>query len=167
LVELLGRYSNIPQPLLSGQPAHALLSIKRPKPVDSPAPRIHALDRRLSPELLQRFLGDYQAGISANRLAARYQLSRSSIRRLLRESEVPRRYQVMTEHEADQAAELYQAGLTISDVAASWTGPGQPSKRRWLGVASSGAAGMTTAHDRAAASELATGLHSWWLKPGG
>jgi hypothetical protein len=72
---------------------------------------------------VQQLLGDYQAGISANQLAVRYQLSRSSVRRLLREAGVPRRYQAMTDGEVDQAVALYQAGLTISEVAAKLDRP--------------------------------------------
>ena len=122
-MEVVGRYSNFSQPLLSEQSVRALRDAIRSEPVRSPAPRIHALDRRLSPETLQQFLGDYQAGVSANQLATRYQLSRSSVRRLLRESGVPRRYRAMAEIEIDQAAELYQSGLTISEVAAKLDRP--------------------------------------------
>jgi len=80
-------------------------------------PRVHAIHRRLSPETLQQLLGDYQAGVSATQLAMRYQLSRGSVRRLLREAQVLRRYQAMTDNEVDQAAELYRSGLTIAQVA--------------------------------------------------
>jgi hypothetical protein len=123
MVELVGRYSNIPQPPLPGRTVLLPASAKHPKRVKTPAPRVHAIDRRLSPETLQQFVGDYQAGVSANQLAMRYQLSRSSVRRLLRESGVARRYQAMTELEAGQAAELYQSGLTISEVAAKLDRP--------------------------------------------
>jgi transposase len=84
---------------------------------------VHAIDRRLSPETLQQLVGVYQAGVSANQLAVRYQLSRSSVRRLLRESGVARRYQAMTDEEAHQAVELYQSGLTIAQVAAKLDRP--------------------------------------------
>lgn len=117
MVEVVGRYSNFPQPLLSGQSIRALQAESRSGPTQSSTPRVHAIDRRLSPDVLQQFLGDYRAGVSANQLAGRYQLSRSSVRRLLREAGVPQRYQAMTELESDQAVELYQAGLTISQVA--------------------------------------------------
>jgi len=123
LVELMGRYSNILKPLLPGQSTPSMNVTIQAKRVQSSLPRVHALDRRLTPEAVQQLLGDYQAGISANQLAVRYQLSRSSIRRLLRESDVPRRYQTMTELEADQAVELYQSGLTISQVAAKLNRP--------------------------------------------
>lgn len=117
LVEVVGRYSNFPPPLLSGQTIRALRDAIRPEPVKSPAPRVHALDRRLSSGVVRQLLGDYQTGVSANQLALRYQLSRSSVRRLLRESGVPRRYQAMTEVEIDQAVELYMSGSTIAEVA--------------------------------------------------
>lgn len=117
MVEVVGRYSNYPKPLLSGQSVRTLPDAIQPEQVKSADPRAHALDRRLSPEALQQLLGDYQAGVSANQLAVRYQLGRSSIRRLLRESGVPRRYQAMTEDEIDQAVDLYESGLTISRAA--------------------------------------------------
>lgn len=77
-VEVLGRYSNFPQPLLSGQFVTASQHAKRLEAVQSPAPSVHSIDRRVSPETLQRILGDYQAGVSANQLAARYELSRAA-----------------------------------------------------------------------------------------
>ena len=119
----MGRYSNFSPPLLSGQSARALSAATHPEPAQSPPPRIHALDRRLDPETLLQLVSDYQAGVSANQLAERHQLSRSSIRRLLHESGVPRRYQAMTEAEVDQAVELYQSGLTIAQVAAKLDRP--------------------------------------------
>lgn len=122
-VEVVGRYSNIPKPRLSGQFIRTLRSAIRPEPAQLPGPRVHALDRRLTPEAVHQLLGDYQTGTSANQLAVRYQLSRSSVRRLLRESGTPRRYQAMTDEEADQAVELYQSGLTISEVAAKLDRP--------------------------------------------
>ena len=122
-MEVLGRYSNFPQPLLSGQSILPPSYAKQPKSVKPPAPRIHALSRRLSPETVQRLVDDYHAGVSANQLATRYQFSRSSVRRLLRESGVPRRYQAMAELEADQATQLYQSGLTISEAAAKLDRP--------------------------------------------
>lgn len=119
----MGRYSNIPKPLLFGQSIYSVKVTVQAEPARSPLPRVHALDRRLSSEAVQQLLGDYQAGISANQLAVRYQLSRSSVRRLLREAGVPRRYQAMTDGEVDQAVALYQAGLTISEVAAKLDRP--------------------------------------------
>jgi lambda repressor-like predicted transcriptional regulator len=66
----------------------------------------------------EQLLANYQAGVSAKQLARRYQLSRSSIRVLLRESGLPQRYPAMTKGEIDQAVELYEAGSTIAEAAA-------------------------------------------------
>jgi transposase-like protein len=87
----------------------------RPNPVS--LSRVHALDRRLSPETRATLVADYASGISANQLAQQYQLSRSSIRRVLRESGVARRYQTMNKAEVERAVQLYASGRTIADVA--------------------------------------------------
>lgn len=117
MVEVVGRYSNFPQPLLSSQSGQGVHYTNRPElPVTTP--RVHAIRRRLSPEKLQQLLADYRAGTSANELAQRYDLSRATIRVLLRESGVPRRYQAMPEAEADQVVALYVGGSTIAEVAA-------------------------------------------------
>ena len=107
----MGRYSKLPASRSLRSPGRP-----SPRPADSP-PRIHAIQRRLSPEVRERLLADYQAGVSAKRLAGRYQLSRSSIRAILRETGLPQRYQAMTEAEIDQAVELYAAGSSIAEVA--------------------------------------------------
>lgn len=111
-MEVVGRYSKLPTPLSLGP--------FRPgsRPVAGSVPRIHAVQRRLSQEIREQLLADYQRGISAKQLAGRYQLSRASIRLLLRESGLPQRYQAMTMSEIDQAVELYAAGSTIAAVAA-------------------------------------------------
>ncbi len=70
-----------------------------------------------------QFVDDYQAGISANQLAVRYQLSRSSVRRLLRKSGVPRRYQAMTKTEIAPSRPAVPTGLTISQMAAKLDRP--------------------------------------------
>lgn len=110
-MEVVGRYSKLPNlPRLPHFNTNHTIPIARP--------RIHAIQRRLSQEVREQLLADYQAGISAKQLASRYQLSRSSIRVVLRESGLPQRYQAMTEAETDQAVELYSAGSTIAEVAA-------------------------------------------------
>lgn len=122
-MEVVGRYSNFPQPLTYAQSIRVARDSKPAKPVKSAAPRVHALERRLRPEVVQQILDDYQTGTSANQLAVRYCLSRGSIQRLVRESSVPRRYQTMTDLEVDHACELYRSGLTISQVAAKLERP--------------------------------------------
>ncbi len=74
------------------------------------------------PQTVDQFSGSGH-GVSANQLAMRYHLSRGSVRRLLREAQILRRYQAMTDNEVDQAAELYQLGLTIAQVTAKLDRP--------------------------------------------
>lgn len=140
-MEVVGRYSNFLQPLLSRQSIRAVATAIPREPAQSSLPRVHAIDRRLSPETLQQFVGDYQAGVSAHQLAVRYCLSRGSVRRLLRESGTPRRYQAMTDQEVDQAVELYQSGLTIAQVAVNLDRPCQRSRATWWALLT----GMRTA----------------------
>lgn len=110
MVEVLGRYSKIAKP-------SNICHFNTVRPVPIAAPRVHAVGRRLSAEIRQQLLADYQAGVSAKELARRYQLSRSSIRAVLRASGLPQRYQAMTVVELDQAVELYAGGSTIAEVA--------------------------------------------------
>ena len=112
VVELVGRYSKLPAPL------SLEISRSRSCPPAHSAPRVHAIQRRLSQEIREQLLADYQSGVSAKQLASRYRLSRSSIRTVLRESGLPQRYQAVTESETDQAVEFYSAGSTIAEVAA-------------------------------------------------
>lgn len=112
-MEVVGRYSKLPAPRSLQPPRSGSLG------PSGAEPRIHAIRRRLSGEVREQLLADYQTGVSAKQLAGRYQLSRSSIRALLRESGLPQRYQIMARAEIDQAVELYAAGLTIAEVAAA------------------------------------------------
>lgn len=118
VVELLGRYSNFPQPQLSGQSSYAAFARKRPNTQQSPPPQVHALHRRLSPETLRQIQTEYQAGASANQLAVRYQLNRASITRLLQRAGIPPNRRSLTEAEIEQAVKLYATGLTVARVAA-------------------------------------------------
>jgi hypothetical protein len=117
-VELLGRYSNFPQPLLSGQAGQAALARKRPDIQQSPPPRVHALHRRLSPETQRRLQTEYQTGASANQLAIRYHLNRASVRQLIQRAGIPPNRRSLTEAEIEQAMKLYATGLTVALVAA-------------------------------------------------
>jgi DNA-binding NarL/FixJ family response regulator len=114
----MGRYSNFPQALLSGQSGRAALATKRPNCQRSPSPRVHALHRRLSPETQRQLQTEYQTGTSANQLAIRYQLNRASVRRLIQRGGIPPNRRSLTEAEVEQAVELYATGLTVARVAA-------------------------------------------------
>ena len=116
MVELLGRYSNYPQPLLFGQLAGRQWVRKPAKPAKSPTPRVHAVQRRLSADTIQQLVTDYQAGTPSTQLMVSYNLGKGTVLRLLREHDVQLRNQRMSSSEIDQAIQLYGQGLSIAAV---------------------------------------------------
>ncbi len=115
-VELMGRYSNFSPPLLSRQIDHVIRSVKSPELPKSPAPRVHAVHRRLSPDAIQQLITDYQAGTPSTQLMLTYRLGKGTVLRLLREHGVQLRNQRMTPAEVEQAIQLYGQGLSLATV---------------------------------------------------
>jgi len=115
VVELLGRYSNFPQPLLSGQIHHLIRGVDVPEP---PTPRVHAVNRRLCPDTIQQLIADYQAGTPSTQLMVTHNLGKGTVLRLLRDHCVQIRNQRMTPAEVGQAIQLYQAGNSLVAVGA-------------------------------------------------
>jgi hypothetical protein len=109
VVELLGRYSKLPQLSNLGQ-SDSLRSV----PI-APS-RVHAARRRLSAEIIQQLLTDYQAGVPSAQLAQRHGISKGAVLRLLREHQVPVRLQRITPAEVEQAIQLYEAGNSLAVV---------------------------------------------------
>jgi hypothetical protein len=109
VVELLGRYSNIPDlpQLPKCNISHAGASGTR---------RVHAARRRLSIETLQQLASDYLGGTPSTQLAQRYGISKGAVLRLLREQQVPVRLQRITTSDVEQAIQLYQAGHSLAVV---------------------------------------------------
>jgi hypothetical protein len=117
-VEVVGRYSNFPLPLLSGQTDRlnqGVAALELPK---SPTPRIHAVHRRLSPDTIQQLITDYQAGTPSTQLMLTYNIGKGTVLRLLREHDVHLRRQRMSPNEITQAIQLYGQGLSIAAVGA-------------------------------------------------
>lgn len=111
-VEVLGRYSNIPNlPQLPQQ-----YNTSHTVPIATSY--VHAVRRRLSAEAIQQLVSDYQAGVPSTQLATRYGISKGAVLRLLREQGIPIRRQAMTEADIDQAAQLYRAGNSLAAVGA-------------------------------------------------
>jgi hypothetical protein len=118
MVVLMGRYSNFPQPLLSGQTDRLFQVADVPEPSKSPTPRVHAVQRRLSPHTIQQLITDYQTGTPSTQLAKRYGFSKGAVLRLLGEQSIPIRRQSMTTADIRQATQLYQAGNSLVAVGA-------------------------------------------------
>lgn len=115
-MELLGRYSNFPQPPLSRQTNRLIRAVGVPEPAKSPAPRVHAVHRRLSSATIQQLVTDYQAGTPSTQLMTTYDLGKGTVLRLLRDHGVQLRNQRMTPAEVEQAIQLYGQGLSLATV---------------------------------------------------
>ena len=113
VVEVVGRYSNIPQPLLSGQTHHLIQGVAAPELPKSSEPRVHAVHRRLSPDTIQQLITDYQSGTPSTQLMLTYNLGKGTVLRLLRTHGVQLRNQRMTPEHIEQAIQLHGQGLSL------------------------------------------------------
>lgn len=111
LVELLRRYSKLPILGISARIARS----ERRKPTKPSPPR--SVRRRLSHEAVAQLCTDYQAGATTRELAATYDISKTSVQRLLKEHEVTLRHQGLTPDQLRDATGLYQAGKSVAQVA--------------------------------------------------
>lgn len=80
--------------------------------------RQHQLIFRLDAESVNGLAADYDAGMSVAGLQEKYELSKASVRKLLREADVVMRRQSLTADQLRLATLRYQDGLTIRQVAA-------------------------------------------------
>lgn len=112
----MGRYSNFTQPLLSGQIDRLLRVVDAPEPSKLPTPRVHAVQRRLSPDAIQQLVADYQAGTPSTQLIVTYKLGKGTVLRLLRNQGVQLRNQPMAPTQVEQAIQLYGQGLSLAAV---------------------------------------------------
>jgi DNA invertase Pin-like site-specific DNA recombinase len=89
----------------------------RSRPPTEPDPPFK-LDQRLKPEILAEIVARYEAGESSTAIATVFHLSKNSVIRLLREADVPIRRQGLTEEQIDEAAALYESGLSLAKIGA-------------------------------------------------
>lgn len=88
LVEILRRYSNLsPSPQATQLAAVAKTDGPAQQPARSPG-HIHRAVQRLDQAVIAQLLQDYQAGLTSRQLAAKYQLGKTTILRLLRRHSV-------------------------------------------------------------------------------
>jgi FixJ family two-component response regulator len=91
-VDLLGRYSKeVELDVLLRSLGQVTPGPSQSLPEATPTPRIHALERRLRREDFDQILVDYLAGKTSRQLAREYNLSKTSVLRILHRSGVVRR----------------------------------------------------------------------------
>lgn len=77
-----------------------------------------SLRRRLSPQAIDELVARYTAGEETPALSREFGISGSGLRQLLRAEGVSLRGHAMTVQDAEKAVQLYERGLTITQVVA-------------------------------------------------
>jgi hypothetical protein len=108
-VDLVGRYSNFPEPRALGDFTPAA---RPPRPV----PRIHNAEKRLGPDLVAQLIADYRAGEPSTALMSKYQLGKGTVLGILENHGVARRGQPLTPEQCEEAIERYLAGWSMAKV---------------------------------------------------
>jgi transposase-like protein len=72
---------------------------------------------RLSEDHVRQLCAEYENGVTTRTIASRYGIGKTTVTRLLREHGVPLRYQGLSPEQAQQAIQLYEAGLSVAKAA--------------------------------------------------
>ena len=108
-MEVVGRYSKLPRPLILGQVTTCAGLV-------SAASTIHNVRRRLGAEVITQLVHDYQAGVPSTELTVTYGIGKGTVLRLLRFQGVQLRRQRTADDEIAQAAALYTHGLSLAAI---------------------------------------------------
>jgi transposase-like protein len=126
-VEVLQRYSNLDtvQKTLQMLQSAGLISPDG-RVVEAPdrtheqveLARPFKLDQRLKPEMVAEIVARYETGEPSTTLAAVFGISKGSVIRLLRDSNVTIRNQRLTDDQIAEATQLYDSGLSLAKIGA-------------------------------------------------
>lgn len=109
LVELMGRYSNIPE----------LPKLDQITPVQraiTSSPRVHNAEKRLGLKKVAELIAAYEAGSPTTELMITYNLGKGTVLRLLRDHGVQLRNQSLTADQVGEAIRLYLHGWSLAKV---------------------------------------------------
>lgn len=115
LVELLERYSSFQRWC---QTVTGLLDVAASdvRLETSAAARLCGTARQLPVHEVTELVAGYEAGASVYELAKRFKIHRSTVSNILHKMGVVMRKQSMTEDQTDEAARLYEGGLSLAKV---------------------------------------------------
>jgi hypothetical protein len=111
-VELVRRYSKLPQPRLADFLDSSLPARTPPKPR-------YRLTQRLKPGQIDQLLADYRAGATTRGLAEKYNVSKTAVTELLTAHNVPLRHQGLSPNQVAEAIRLYAGGQSVAQAADS------------------------------------------------
>ncbi|WP_294181466.1 hypothetical protein [uncultured Schumannella sp.] len=93
---------------------------------------IRNIKRRLGRELIAELVAAYESGVTTIELMQRYDLSKTSVLKLLREAGVTLRRQPMTSNQVEHAQQLYESGNSLATVAEKVQMPTESVRRSLL-----------------------------------
>ncbi len=119
-MELLGRYSResgLHQKLDRAWQHAQTIPTKDLTLLPPPVVRPRQLSRRLSAEQITNMITDYQAGLSSRQVADRYDISKQSALKILRQHQVTRPRSRITDERVYKAKALFDQGLSVAKAA--------------------------------------------------
>ena len=109
----MGRYSN---PVIVARVERVLAGQGRDRVSHRPVPSLRQEQTRLTDSQRSEVARRYEAGESANALAAEFGVHRTTIVNALRSAGVEARYRIMADDDVDEARRLYESGLSLVEV---------------------------------------------------
>jgi Mor family transcriptional regulator len=135
LLRVVGRYANPRYPEKSLEELQHLLELARSEQVsvgELQPTVIRNIKRRLGRELIAELVAAYESGVTTIELMQRYDLSKTSVLKLLREAGVTLRRQPMTSNQVEHAQQLYESGNSLATVAEKVQMPTESVRRSLL-----------------------------------
>jgi DNA-binding CsgD family transcriptional regulator len=111
-VELVRRYSKLPQPRLTDL-------VGPSRRARTPSKRRYRLAQRLGPDQIEQMAAGYRAGATTRELAEKYNVSKTAVTELLTARDVPLRHQGLSPSQVRDAIRLYAAGQSVAQAALS------------------------------------------------
>jgi hypothetical protein len=117
-VEAIGRTSNLGHLCKKWADLRKRIEESAPRPPQPPKTgRTRALKRQVGREEIDQIIAKYQSGVSTNQLMTEHHLAKRTISALLKANGVQLRRQGLTDKQAMEAADLYQAGYSLARIA--------------------------------------------------
>ena len=117
LVGLIGLYSNLSFPHVSGEKLVRALKAARAGKRATPQHHIRDVERRLGAEKIAQIVAEYEAGESTRALETKYGVGKTAIVSLLRKQNVTIRNQPIEPELVERALELRAAGMGYKSIA--------------------------------------------------
>ena len=123
LVGLIGKYSNLTFPQIPGEKLGKALDAARSSARIVVEHQIRDVRRRLGEAQIRHLVEDYESGVPTTELTKNYDLGKSTVLKLLRESGTSMRRAGIPPATAELAADLYLQGRSLKSIARELAAP--------------------------------------------